>query len=111
MTALHPSLASGRWFTFTLSEQLGNIGSEVGRAITWKTKNFPEQSLLALTRALELFYLTLADKRWAGARRREIARAKEVVCDFLVGDNQFQSDPVGLQKYFDTFAWAARHKT
>ena len=28
----HPSLATGRWQTLTLIEQLGNVGSEVERA-------------------------------------------------------------------------------
>lgn len=108
MTAFHPSLASGRWFKLPLAEQLGNIGGEVRRAINWKEKKMPQQFKLALERALELFDLTLADKRWAGHRRREIARAREVVCDFLAGDNQYKSDSRGLQKYFDTYALATR---
>jgi hypothetical protein len=27
------SLAEGRWFTFSFEEQMGNIGSEIGRTI------------------------------------------------------------------------------
>ena len=108
MTNFHPSLASGRWFTFSIATQLGNIGSEVGRSINWKEKKMSRPAKLALERALELFDLSLADERWKGARRREIARAREVVCDFLVGDNQYKSDSRGLQKYFDAYALAAR---
>lgn len=108
MTAFHPSLSSGRWFTFPIAEQLGNIGGEVSRALSWKEKNRPQQAGLALKRALELFDLTLSDERWKGPRRREIARAREVVCDFVVGDNQYQSGSAGLRKYFDTYALAAR---
>lgn len=104
----HPSLASGRWFTFPISQQLGNIGGEVGRALNWKEKNMPQQVGQALGRALELFDLTLADGRWSGYRRREIARAREVFCDLLVGDNRYKGEAVGLKKYFDTYALATR---
>jgi len=30
---MHKELAEGRWFQLSLMEQLGNIGSEVGRAL------------------------------------------------------------------------------
>jgi hypothetical protein len=56
---------------------------------------------------LELFDLTLEDRRWHG-RRREIGRAREVVCDYLVGDNEFQSSIESLDAYFMAFAVAAR---
>lgn len=108
MTIFHPSLASGRWFTFPLAQQLGNIGGEVTRALNWKEKNMPQQAKLALERALELFDLSLADERWKGHRRKEIARAREVVCDFVAGDNQYKGDGRGLQKYFDAYALATR---
>jgi hypothetical protein len=45
---------------------------------------------------------------WRG-RRREIARAREIVCDFLVGDNQFDSTAEGLDAYFLAFARGARN--
>jgi hypothetical protein len=51
--------------------------------------------------------LTLADDRWHG-RRREIARARELVCDFLVGPNAFGSTAESIDAYFLPFAIAAR---
>ena len=51
--------------------------------------------------------LTLADDRWRH-RRREIARAREIVCDFLVGDNDAGSTAESLDAYFLPFAVAAR---
>ncbi|MDQ1428945.1 MAG: hypothetical protein QOK39_2421, partial [Acidimicrobiaceae bacterium] len=30
---LHTGLAAGRWHTLTIAEQMGNIGSEVSRAL------------------------------------------------------------------------------
>jgi hypothetical protein len=110
MTApLHPDLANGRWFALSLSEQLGNVGSEISRAIRWSTRN-PETASNALNRALELLDLTLADIRHhrAPARLREIARAREVVADYFAGPNQYGSNGPSLQKYFDAFAVAAR---
>ncbi len=106
----HKELAEGRWLTFSLLEQLGNIGSEVGRAINWKNKANTEQMQRALDRGLELFDLTLADKRLKYSELKEIARAREVVCDFLVGDNEYKSDEKFLNNYFMQFALAARSK-
>lgn len=105
----HRELSDGRWWELSLSEQLGNVGSEVSRAIRWTSRN-PEVAQGATYRALELLDLTLADPRQlrAPARLREIARAREVVADFLAGPNQYGSTGPSLQKYFDAFAMAAR---
>jgi len=107
-TAVHAGLAAGRWQTLTLAEQLGNIGSEVGRAIRARERDDGQRFAGALDRALELFDLTLADPRWRGARVREIARAREVTCDFLVGANDYGSTAESLDAYFLQFAFAAR---
>ena len=105
----HRDLAAGRWWELSLAEQLGNIGSEVSRAVRWQTRN-PDVARGAMYRALELFDLTLADQRYLGsrARLREIARAREVVADFLAGPNQYASTGPSLQRYFDAYAVAAR---
>ena len=104
MTARHSSLAAGQWEKLSLAEQLGNIGSEVGRAISGADD---DSKRAAAERALELFDLTLADRRWYG-RGSELARAREVIRDFLCGRNEYRSDPAGLERYFMEFALAAR---
>jgi len=104
----HASLAAGRWQTLTLMEQLGNIGSEVGRAIRARERDDPQRLAGALERALELFDLTLDDRRWNVHRLREIARAREVTCDFLAGENEYRSTAASLDAYFLQFAMAAR---
>lgn len=106
-SALHAGLAAGRWNEMSLLDQLANIGSEVGRATKAKSLNNEQRLTAALERCLELFDLTLADERWRG-RRREIARGREIVCDFLVGDNTYGSTPGSLDAYFLPFAVAAR---
>ena len=105
--AVHPELANGRWHVLTLAEQLGNIGSEISRAKSWNERGNRYQVWRALERALELFDLTLADARWKG-RLRELCRAREVVCDFIAGNNEYHSTAENLQNYFDGFARQAR---
>ncbi len=106
---LHADLAAGRWTTLTLVEQLANIGSEVGRAARAHSSGNAPRATAAMARALELFALTLSDERWHG-RRRELCRAREVVCDFLVGDNDAASTAEALEAYFLPFADAARRE-
>ena len=107
--AIHAVLASRRWMEISLVEQLANIGSEVGRATRAKASGRDERLVAAVGRALELFDLTLADPRWRG-RRREIARSREIVCDFLVGDNTYRTTAESLEAYFLPFAVAARRR-
>lgn len=104
----HKNLAAGRWHAMTLSEQLGNVGSEVGRAASNLRQGNKERSDSALVRAFELIDLTLADKRWKGLRLREIARLREVCADTFYGDKEYGSTPESLEKYLNHFAMAAR---
>src|SRR5262245_25200900 len=104
---LHRDLEA-RWSTFSLAEQLGSAGAEVGRALRAKSTGDVGRFEPALARGLELLDLAKGDARWAGPRRREIARAREVVCDFLVGDNQYGSTTSTLEGYFMAYALAAR---
>lgn len=103
---LHKDIAAGRWFQMSLMEQLGNIGSEIGRARKWQGR---DKKIFegAVERALELFDLTLEDSRWKG-RRYEIARAREVFVDALFGGKEYKSSLQDLDKYFMPFALAAR---
>jgi hypothetical protein len=105
----HRDLANGRWWRLSLAEQLGNIGSEVSRAVRWSGRN-EVLARGALDRALELFDLTLDDPRHRRSlpRLRELARAREVVVDFFDGSNAYHSTAASLQKYFDAYALAAR---
>ena len=102
----HKNAAAGSWFTLSLEEQLGNIGTEVGRAAKWQggDENFFQG---AVGRALELFDLTLADARWKG-RRLEIARSRELFCAAVLGNNEYKTSLDDLNRYFLFFALAAR---
>ena len=102
----HPGLAAGRWQTLSLLEQLGNVGSEVGRMRRWRDRD-ARLAAAAFERALELLDLTLADPRWRG-RRREIARARELLCDAAAGGGEYGTTLDDLDRYFLAFAVAAR---
>ncbi|OHA18045.1 MAG: hypothetical protein A2664_00480 [Candidatus Taylorbacteria bacterium RIFCSPHIGHO2_01_FULL_46_22b] len=104
----HKDLAAGRWYQMNLSEQMGNIGSEVSRANLSQGKN-NERFEVAVDRALELFDLTLSDLRWRG-RLQEIGRAREVFCDAVYGGKEYGSSLKSLQSYFDHFAIATLNK-
>lgn len=93
----------------SILEQMGNIGSEVGRAAKWQGKN-EERFRGAVARALELFDLTLGDPRWRGMGRwREIATARMLFCRAVEGDNEYKTSLHDLDKYFLFFAFAARN--
>ncbi|HVC09258.1 MAG TPA: hypothetical protein VNH15_04890 [Elusimicrobiota bacterium] len=107
MPAQHSDLAaSGRWGAMSLAAQLGNVGSEVSRALKWRDKN---QKLFdgAVIRALELMDFTIQDSRWRH-RLKELTRARELLCDAWLGGKEYSSDFEGLNRYFFHFALAAR---
>jgi len=106
MSYVHENLAAGRWQTLPLVEQLANVGSDVARASQWQGKD-PEHCEQAFLRALELLDLTICDARWKG-RRKELARARELLCDAMFGGVAYGSDLASLDRYFFHFAVAAR---
>lgn len=105
---LHKDLAEGRWYLMSLMEQLGNIGSEVGRARIYSDKGDKERLQNAFDRGLELLDMTLNDSRWHG-RLLEIGRARDVFCDAVLGGKEYGSNLADLEKYFMYFAIASRN--
>jgi hypothetical protein len=107
VTVQHPSLAAGRWRELRLVEQLAHVGSEVERALSWRTKGNEAYSARALDRGLELLHLTIADPRHTD-RLRELTRLREVLLDYFLGDNAYGSSDAAWKSYFRCFALAAR---
>lgn len=99
---LHSDLAHGRWFTFTLAQQMANIGSEIHRLVISYKRDQPRFDA-AFDRALELIDLTLADPRWKTGYK-EVARVREVLCDISFGENQYDTHFEDLDNYFFQFA-------
>lgn len=108
MAFQHDNLANGRWFTFSLAEQMGNIGSEVERAIRWHEKWSQEYFEAAYARMLELLDLTINDTRWSGPRRKELLRVREALCDSFEGEQKMGGPLSSWPKYFMPFAILAR---
>ena len=108
--AIHTSLADGRWETLSLAQQMGNIGSEISRALRWKGKGNTERMKACVDRALELMDLSL---RWAQKEQnkevhpgvlRELTHLRDVVCDYFLCENAYNTDGEDLLRYFDQFA-------
>ena len=108
MTTYHPDLAAGRWFTFSLATQLGNVGSEYERALRWKQQGDKDRFEHAFARMLELLDLTIADPRWKNHRLKELTRLREVICDELYSDAPEFVHPSDLRQYFLYFGILAR---
>ncbi|MEW6516661.1 MAG: hypothetical protein AB1439_07160 [candidate division FCPU426 bacterium] len=107
MSFQHQELALGRWQQMTLIAQMANIGSEVERFLSWRTKNNPELSRKAFNRALELIELTLVDPKHS-KRLKEIARLRETFLGDYIGNEQVPAIDASWRKYFMHFALAAR---
>jgi hypothetical protein len=104
----HRELAAGGWGRLSLTEQLANVGTEVGRMRRWRGGD-ERLAAGAFERALELLDLTLADPRWRG-RLKEIARARELLCDAASGGHAHGATLEDLDRYFLAFAVAARSR-
>jgi hypothetical protein len=106
MNQYHKNLSLARWRKFSIFEQMANIGSEVFRALKWKRIN-QNDSQLAFERALELFYLTVADSKNKN-RLTELCRLRESFIDFYLFKNIYKTDRNFWQDYFYAFNYAAR---
>src|SRR3990167_6100403 len=93
-----------KWQKLSLFEQMGNIGSEVGRTYSAASRGDQAASKAAMTRALDLFDATTSNNELSPARRKEILRAKEEYLRAFF-DN---TDRPWIENYFMQFSIAAR---
>ena len=96
------------WTRYSIYQQLGNIGSEVGRAFKWKAVD-DKKAVSAAERALELLDWTLAD----GKNKKflkEIARVREVFADSFFAENNYGETEKTWNSYFLPYALAANTK-
>jgi hypothetical protein len=100
MKNLHQNLSNGAWSKLSLYEQMGNIGSEVGRVSSARDNNSRQK---AFERALELFDLTVSDVSRKN-QLKEILRAREIFVSEVLENKDLKS----LDKYFLQFALVAR---
>lgn len=110
MTYQHPTLAAGRWQTFSFMEQMAHVDSEVCRTLGWIEKGNSKYSDNAFIRALELLDFTIGDPR-NRHRLRELTRVRELLVDYFLGDNEYKSTPDLWRRYFGAFTRAARRNS
>lgn len=95
------------WARLDMFNQMGNIGSEVGRALTAKRQGRTERMLPAFYRGLDLMDATAA--QWAQRKEpglKELLYARELFAESITTDKVDQS----LEDYFMQFAIAARRR-
>ena len=97
------------WVKLDIFEQMGNIGSEVGRAIKAHRSGNAKREQGAFDRALDLmdatvYSLVCNHKR---ARAREVLLAREEFAR-LFFDETFDQDADAIERYFMNYAVAAR---
>jgi len=107
MSYQYKDLAAGRWRKLSFFEQMANIGSEVERALNWRSKENTGYSQKAFDRTLELIDLTLENTKNT-SHFKEITRIREAIVDHFFGVNQFMSTETLWRSYFSHFTYAAR---
>ncbi len=93
------------WAGMTMFEQMGNIGSEVGRSFSAKRQNKPERMQAAFARGLDLIDETA--QLWAKRKEpglKELLYARELFAESVTTHNVDRT----LEDYFMQFAIAAR---
>ena len=107
MNIFHTDLQK-RWKSFSIFEQMANIGAEVGRMNNWRKKKNREMSKNAFYRALELVDFTVDDPKNKTVLK-EILRMRELLVDYQLGNNIYHSSDRGWDKYFYPFNLVARN--
>ena len=100
---IHSDEVRQKWASYPITYQMGNIGSEVSRSLSWTAKRKTDRANKAIDRALELFDFTISANRDNSARLRETLIAREEFCDYFFGGNSWHTDPKKMQKYYDGF--------
>ena len=91
-----------KWFGMTIQDQIGNIGSEVNRAIRWEKKGDLKRAQDFCKKAKELLQITMEDPK-NRHRIGELFNAMSELEDRFFGDNIYQTTDEMLRKYYDVF--------
>lgn len=98
-----------KWATHDIFYQMGNISSEVGRAIKAKKRGDERAFRAAISRGLDLFDATAEALAQSNpARLKEVLRAEEQFLSLFYGNLNDDKAKQDLEKYFFQFALAAR---
>src|SRR3989338_8479993 len=106
MNIHHTDLGS-RWHKLNICEQMANIGAEVGRVFKWREKKNSDLSTNSFYRALELLDFSIDDPKNKNSLK-EILRVRELLVDYVLGENIYKSTDLLWNKYFLYFNYRAR---
>ncbi len=96
------------WAKFNFDEQMGNIGSEVSRAIKAKQNGNEESLIGAFYRALDLFNASLEVLKNNASQYQEVKEANQKFVAFFQSKNSNPKDFAQLDGYFYAYALVAR---
>lgn len=82
--------------------QLANVGSEVGRAISWKKRGNLQRSIGFCNKAIEFLELMKTDEK-NKKRIGELNFCIEELKDYFLGENIYNTTDEMLMKYYDAF--------
>ena len=92
------------WASQSIFWQLGNIGSEVGRALTAKSRGNQPRMQSAFYRGMDLINTTIDSWVDSGKSPYELLIAREQFAESILTDNVDET----LEQYFTQFAIAER---
>lgn len=96
------------WAKLSIFEQMGNVGSEVGRAIKATRAGKDKRAQGAIDRAVDLLDATVEVLIAQRSHRvKEVLRARREFLR-LFYDGTFEEDADNIERYFTQFAIAAR---
>ena len=91
-----------KWYQMSVEKQIGNIGSEVNRAIQWQNKGNTDRARNFCNKAKELLQLSMEDPK-NRHRRGEFFNGIVELEDRFFGENQYNTTDEMLKKYYDAF--------
>jgi citrate synthase len=98
-----------KWSRMSIFDQMGNISSEVGRAINAKKQNNKQNLENSIIRALDLFDATINELINAKSiRSKEVLRSKDQFLTIMNEESPSTDELNSLDRYFTQYAIAAR---
>ena len=91
-----------KWFSMSVEEQISNIGGEVHRAISWRSKGNAVRAENFSKKAKEMLQLSIEDPK----NRHRIGEFYNGICeldDYFSGENIYGTTDEILKKYYDAF--------
>lgn len=95
-----------KWNKMSLAQKLGNIGSEVARAIYWQDKGESKEFDFCYHNILAMLNSTINGLQDQPLKRKELLLLKEVLVSYFE-KRGFQKSKEALKNYFLPFALLA----